>query len=94
MTRIILDVLVIAAAVIAFVASFDAALQAKRYSDRVLFWCQMGCSVLLLLCQTSWLMTSLAGLGVSPDATNYAWDAFNLAVAITFIAAAWSRSFR
>jgi len=94
MTRLILDVLVIAMAVIAVAACFDAALQAKRRSDRVLFWCKMVCSILLILCQTSWLMTSLAGLGVSPDATNYAWDAFNLAVAITFIAAAWSRSFR
>jgi len=89
--RIIFDVIVMAMSAISLVACIDSALQANRVNDRRVFWLASFCSALFILCQSSWVLASAAGVDVSPEFTNWLWDVFNASVMITFITLAWTR---
>lgn len=90
MIREILDVTTVMLAFIAMIACLDRVVSIKRNYLRRFFVVATFASALLLVCQTSWLMTFMAGLDISPDTTNLAWDVFNSTVALSYIYLAWT----
>ena len=92
--RTTLDIIVMALAAIAAVSSFDYYLKARRKNDKHMALAKFFTVVLFIVCQSSWLMASLAGLGMSPETTNWAWDIFNASVMGIFIASSWTKAYR
>jgi hypothetical protein len=92
--RAIVDILAITLAAIAVLACLEASKRARRSLDRNLMYAKAAAAFWFLLCQSSWVMSSLAGLTYAPIFTEYSWDVFNISVMATFMVSAWAKKLR
>lgn len=92
--RAIVDFLAIALAAMAIIACSDAAQRARRSFDSKLLVAKSIIAFWFLLCQSSWVMSSLAGLKIAPLFTEYSWDVFNISVMTVFMVGAWAKRHR
>ena len=63
----------------------------RRKHDRLAMICGTLASVMLVVAQTSWVATHLAGDLVGENFANVIWTLFNNLVMLTFIFIAWPR---
>jgi len=92
--RAIIDILAITLAAIAVLACIEASKRTRRALDRNLMYAKAAAAFWFLLCQSSWVMSSLAGLTYAPIFTEYSWDVFNLSVMAIFMVSAWAKKLR
>jgi hypothetical protein len=92
--RATIDILAIALAALAIVACFDSGQKIRRGVGRWLMIAKAAVAGWFLLCQSSWVMSRLAGLTYSPIFTEYSWDVFNISVMILFLVSAWTKNLK
>lgn len=81
--------------ILALIASFVCSLRYqrdRRKHDRVAMILATLACVTLLVAQSSWWATTLAGNLVGTEFSNMLWTLFNNLVMLTFILIAWPRS--